>query len=184
VDDDGPAFGRLTRYTASSSNLNVADPSSRKVLIGETWTTGVPSLYNTHTIGCLRFGNDGSLLISTGDGAHAEVADAGGKDPTGFGPGRTDPIEDIGAFRSQWIGSLAGKILRVDPETADGLPTNPFYTGNPKDIASRVWAYGLRNPYRFTVRPGTGSLDPLQPAPGDAPHRRGRLAHVGRDQRV
>jgi glucose/arabinose dehydrogenase/PKD repeat protein len=166
VDDDGPAFGRLTRYTASSSNLNVADPSSRKVLIGETWTTGVPSLYNTHTIGCLRFGNDGSLLISTGDGAHAEVADAGGKDPTGFGPGRTDPIEDIGAFRSQWIGSLAGKILRVDPETADGLPTNPFYTGNPKDIASRVWAYGLRNPYRFTVRPGTGSLDPLQLHPG------------------
>ena len=166
VDDEGPTFGRLARYTVSLTDRNVADPASRFILLGQTWTTGVPSLYNTHTIGSLRFGVDGSLLVSTGDGAHAEVEDAGGKDPTGFGPGKLDSQEDIGAFRSQWIGSMAGKILRLNSATGGGLPSNPFYTGNPFDNSSRVWAYGLRNPFRFAVRPGTGSSAVGLPHPG------------------
>jgi PKD repeat protein/glucose/arabinose dehydrogenase len=166
VDDEEPAFGRLTRYTASASNRNRADPASRVVLLGETWRTGITSCFHSHAVGALRFGDDGSLLLSAGDAASASFMDDGGSHAACFGSGRTDPAEDIGAFRSQWIGSLAGKVLRLDPSTGGGLSTNPYYTGNPLDAASRVWVYGLRNPFRFCVRPGTGSPDPTDGLPG------------------
>ena len=166
IDDGGPAFSRLTRYTASSSDPNVADPASRLVLIGSTWQTGIPSVSSTHTIGALRFSPDGSLLVSSGESAHADSPDAGGKDPSAFRPERTLPAEDIGAFRAQWIGSLGGKILRVDPASGGGLPSNPYFTGNPFDNASRVWAYGLRNPFRFCIRPDSGGLNPASGQPG------------------
>jgi glucose/arabinose dehydrogenase len=166
IDDDAEAFARLTRYTASAANQNIADPASRTVLVGESWSTGPASLSNSHTIGCLRFGLDGSLFMSAGDGALIANADAGGRNPQAFVPGKLNPLEDIGAFRSQWIGSLAGKVLRLDPETGGGLPSNPFYTGNPSDNPSRVWAYGLRNPFRFAVRPSTAGPDPSSPLPG------------------
>ena len=166
VDTDVPTFGRLTRYRASAGDPNVADLGSRQVLIGATWPAGIPCLHNTHGTGSLRFGEDGTLLVSTGDGAFVSPPDAGGRHPTAFGPGKFPTSENIGAFRSQWLGSLAGKILRIDPQTGGGLPSNPYYTGNAFDNASRVWAYGLRNPYRFQVRPGTGSLDPAAGRPG------------------
>src|SRR5262249_31540273 len=64
------------------------------------------------------------------------------------------------------ITSLNGKILRVDPATGRGLPSNPFWDGNPGSNRSRVFAYGLRNPFRFGVRPGTGDTDPALGNPG------------------
>jgi glucose/arabinose dehydrogenase len=140
VDDDGPAFSRLTRYTASGSNPDLADPYTRLILIGQSWADGIPALYNTHTTGTLRFGTDGTLLVSNGDGAHADTPDPGGRDPSGFGLGKFPAAEDIGAFRSQWLGSLAGKILRIDPATGEGLSSNPFYDGNPMSSASRLFA--------------------------------------------
>ena len=161
-----PSFGRLTRYSADPANPNTADPASRLVLLGHGWQDGIPSLYHSHAVGCLRFGEDGSLLVSAGDGAHADGVDPGGRDPAGFVAGRFPSAEDIGAFRSQSIESLAGKILRVDPETGEGLASNPYYTGRGTDNASRVWAYGLRNPYRFCLRPGTGSPSLLSGNPG------------------
>jgi len=161
-----PSFGRLTRYSADPGNPYTADPASRLVLLGRSWRDGIPSLYDSHTIGCLRLGEDGSLLVSTGDGAHADGLDTGGRDRAGFGSARFSSTEDIGAFRSQNIASLAGKILRVDPGTGEGLASNPYYTGKGTDNASRVWAYGLRNPYRFCVRPGTGSPAELSGNPG------------------
>jgi glucose/arabinose dehydrogenase/PKD repeat protein len=165
-DDEGSSFGRLVRYTVSASNPNAADLSSRRILIGQTWADGIPSLTGTHGIGSIRFASDGTLLLSAGDGAHVSTPDAGGRDPGAFQPGRIPVSQDIGAFRSQWLGSLGGKILRLDPATGEGVPSNPYFTGNPADNASRVWAYGLRNPYRFTVRPGTGSSDPAAGSPG------------------
>lgn len=164
VDDNSAGFGRVTRYTASG---NVAIVSSRRIVLGNSWADGVPSPYHVHTVDALRFGSDGSLLISTGDAAHQVDPDAGGRDPDSFGPGKISTLEDIGAFRAQWIGSLAGKILRIDPATGSGLSSNPFWTGNGTDNQSKVWAYGLRNPWRFTVKPATGSSNPADGNPGD-----------------
>ncbi len=162
-DSEQESFGRLTRYTtALDANGNrVADLASRLVLIGATWSEGIPSLHFSHAVGDLRFASDGSLFLSAGDGAHWDVTDPGGFDPGGFGPGKFDASEDIGAFRAQSPTSLAGKILRVDPATGLGLSDNPFWTGNAADHASRVWALGLRNPFRFCLIPGTGPIDEL-----------------------
>jgi len=139
-DSEQETFGRLTRYT-TAIDVNgdlLADPASRTVLIGANWREGTPALHFSHTAGDLRFAADGSLLVSTGDGAHFDVTDFGGYDPAGFGSGKFDASEDIGAFRSQSLTSLAGKILRLDPATGLGLPDNPFWTGNAADNASRV----------------------------------------------
>src|SRR5688572_9936674 len=166
VDPDGDgndaeqeSFGRLTRYTTTLDEYGdlVADPNSRLVLIGATWPEGIPSLHWSHAIGSLRFGTDGSLFVSSGDGAHYDLTDTGGFDPNGFGPGKFPPSEDIGSYRSLSLTSLAGKILRIDPATGLGLPDNPYYTGNPADHASMVWVLGLRNPFRIALRPNTGT---------------------------
>ena len=172
VDHDGTgdydrfdAFVRITSYAASAANPNVADLSTRNVLIGETFSTGIPACFYSHNGGHLAFGNDGTLLVSTGDAASFSEVDAGGLYPDCFGPGRLDPSEDIGSFRSLRIESLAGKILRIDADNGDGIISNPFYTGDLTDIASKVWAYGLRNPFRFAVR-NNGSTDPNDGRPG------------------
>ena len=159
------AASRLTRYTVSADDPNVVDPASRKVLIGETFPEAIPSCFYSHTIGTLQFGSDGTLLVGAGDGADFNVVDPGGLHAPCFGPGLFPASEDIGAFRSQRLQSMAGKILRVDPETGDGLPSNPFYTGNASDNQSRVWVLGLRNPYRFTLKQD-GSTDPADGQPG------------------
>jgi len=52
-------------------------------------------------------------------------------------------------------------VLRLDPVTGGGLPDNPFYSGNPDDLVSRVLARGLRNPFRSTLIPGTGPREAL-----------------------
>src|SRR5690606_22741985 len=77
------------------------------------------------------------------------------------------PEENVGALRSQLVNCLNGKVLRIDPATGDGVPGNPFYDANaPRSPKSRVWALGLRNPYRFIRRPGTGSTNPADANPG------------------
>lgn len=163
-DDD--QFCRVTRYKFSTTSLNIADPSTREVLIGETWTEGFPTLTFSHAIGTIRFAADKSMLVGAGDGAQFSLVDPGGFDPNAFGPGKTDPAEDMGAFRARSLESIAGKILRVDKETGLGLPSNPYWDGDPSSDKSRIWAYGLRNPYRFSIRPGTGSLNPADGDPG------------------
>jgi uncharacterized repeat protein (TIGR01451 family) len=63
--------------------------------------------------------------------------------------------------------SYSGKILRLDPATGNGLPSNPYWNASqPKSIASRTWARGLRNPYRMTHVPETGSHSPADGNPG------------------
>lgn len=166
LDNYDDTYARLVRYEVSATDPNHVDESTRTVLIGATWAEGFPSGSGTHTIADLAWGADGSLFVSAGDGAHFEEADAGGLDPGLFAPGRTDPAEDIGAFRAQYLGSLNGKVLRVDPETGLGYPSNPYFDGNPASNQSRVWAYGLRNPFRITRRPGTGLSDPSAGNPG------------------
>lgn len=172
VDHDGSgsyqrtdAFSRLTRYTADTNNPNRANLSSRHILVGETFSTGWPACYYSHVIGTVQFGNDGSLLVGSGDAASYNHTDAGGLYNNCFGPDRIDPVENIGAFRSIYNQSLAGKIIRIDPETGLGLPSNPYYTGDASDTESKIWVSGLRNPFRFSVGPD-GNDDPALGQPG------------------
>lgn len=168
-DYDGLAasFGRLVRYTMSATDSNALDPDSRTVILGTTWSDAWPTGSFAHHVDDIAWGTDGSMLLSSGEGSHYVGVDFGGQDPDLFAPGRVDPTQDVGAFRAQMLDSPGGKVLRVDPETGLGLPSNPFYVdGDPASPRSRVWCSGLRNPFRVTVRPGTGASDPALGNPG------------------
>ena len=78
--------------------------------------------YSNHNGGQLLFDRTGKLLVGLGDGGSVG-----------------DPAD-----RAQSLGSDLGKILRIDPSTGQGLPDNPY------PVNSRVWALGLRNPWRFS----------------------------------
>ncbi|HKR03442.1 MAG TPA: PKD domain-containing protein [Bacteroidia bacterium] len=164
-------IARVTRYTANSAtNFTTVIPGSRLILVGENKKTGIPVLHESHSGGQLVFGSDGSLLISTGDGASYAFVDSGGGQSY-WQQALTDTImrnkENIGSFRSQLVDCLNGKILRVDPATGNGLPTNPYYDSSfPRAAKSRVWDLGLRNPFRMTLRPGTGVTDITAGDPG------------------
>lgn len=159
-------IGRVTRYTTTTSGGNlVAIPSSRKILIGESKSTGIPILHESHGVGSLVFAADGTLLLSCGDGASYNVVDDGSISHTYYSQALTDgiirPEENVGAFRSQLLNSHNGKLLRINPENGDGISSNPFYDASaPRSAKSRVWAMGLRNPFRTSIKPGTGSTNP------------------------
>lgn len=162
---------RITRYTAVGPMFNTVDPASRFVLLGETAQTGVPNLHESHSTGSLVFGTDGTLLATLGDGASYSSVDVGSAGETYWSQALADgiirPEENVGAFRSQMLGSYNGKLVRLDPNTGNGVPSNPFYDPQaPRSAKSRVWALGLRNPFRMTIRPGSGSTDPADGMPG------------------
>ena len=157
------SIGRITRYT-----LNIADgfqtivPGSRTVLLGESPSTGFPIIYQSHGVGMLAFGLDGSLFAGSGDSASFAEIDTGGpragSSNTALADGIIQAKEDVGAFRAQLVDSLAGKIIRISPENGDGLATNPFFdAGAPRSARSRMWAMGFRNPYRFSVKPDSAT---------------------------
>ena len=111
--------------------------------------------------------------MSCGDGASWQTTDVGGAQtgslllPQALADGILRPKEDVGAFRAQLVDSLNGKVLRIDPATGDGVPSNPYYdAGNPRSARSRVWALGLRNPFRMGLQPNTGSHFPPDGNPG------------------
>ena len=167
-------IGRITRYTATAeSDRSSTDPSSRRILVGSTIDTGLPILNQSHGVGSLAFGDDGTLLCSMGDSASFFGTDTGGSVPGGWvemalEDGIITPLEDVGSYRAQLLDSHAGKILRIDPGTGDGVPSNPWYHADaPDSPRSRAWTIGLRNPFRISVTPGTGSTDPAQGDPGE-----------------
>jgi glucose/arabinose dehydrogenase len=146
-------------------------------LITDEWCQQFPS----HSIGHLAFGPDGNLYVSGGDGASFGNTDWGqfgggansptpanpcGDPPSPVGTALTPPGAEGGALRSQSPRRVAGHpvllggdVLRVDPATGNGMPGNPMYNSqNPSSNASRIIGYGLRNPFRFTFRPGTSEL--------------------------
>jgi glucose/arabinose dehydrogenase len=162
-DGSGERVSRLMRVSALATDTNVADLSSEVVILGKNSTLAniadpasaeaadpTPSCDNngqpiddclasdssSHSIGTVAFGTDGSLFVSNGEGS------------TFINP-------DLRALRAQNLDSLSGKILRINPETGLGYSDNPFYDGNPAHNRSRVWSYGLRNPFRFAVNPAT-----------------------------
>ncbi len=76
------------------------------------------------------------------------------------------PTAEGGALRSQSIrrvegtsaAVLNGALLRIDPNTGYGVSSNPFYTGNGNNNQSRILAFGLRNPFRFTFQPNKSTV--------------------------
>ena len=162
---------RCTRYVAIGPAHNTVDPTSRTVLIGETPQTGGPILHESHGAGSLVFGTDGTLLVSIGDGGTYYSTDMGNAPDTyheqALADGIIRPQENVGSLRAQMVNSHSGKILRIDPNTGDGIPGNPWFdAAEPRAPRSRVWAMGVRNAYRFTVRQGSGSTDPAAADPG------------------
>ena len=160
-------IGRITRYTTSVVGPNlVANLASRNVILGETISTGIPILGETHGLGSLVFAADGTLLVTAGDAAHFEDEDNGSEPATAYAQALADniirPAENVGTFRAQLLNSHSGKLLRIDPATGDGIPSNPFYDpAQPRAPKSRVWALGLRNPFRMSIKPGSGSTNPM-----------------------
>ena len=166
-------IGRITRYQADvATNFTTTLPNSRKVLVGKDLTeSNFPILMTSHGVGSLSFGQDGTLLASFGDAAGFQQRDIGSAEETYYQQALADGIitekENVGSFKSQMLSSLAGKIIRIDPETGNGIASNPYFdAAQPKAAASRIWAMGLRNPYRFIFKPESGEHDPSLAQPG------------------
>lgn len=166
-------IGRITRYEATeASERSTIDPKTRRVLVGGSITDGLPILHQSHAVGSLAFGTDGTLIASMGDSASYGGVDTGGQVDGGWidqalADGIITPDQDLGAFRAQYVDTLCGKLLRLDPESGFGVPSNPWFDPkSPRSPRSRVWSLGLRNPFRISMIPGTGSTDPADGDPG------------------
>ncbi len=160
---------RLSRFTLTNGVAG-----AEHVLV-EDWCQQMPS----HSIGSLGFGSDGYLYASGGEGAVPWAVDYGqyggstgsptpanpcGDPPGGIGVKNTSPSGRGGALRSQGLRRPAGEhvplngtIIRINPATGAAAPTNPL-AGSASPNAARIVAYGLRNPFRFAMRPGTSEL--------------------------
>ena len=110
---------------------NIADPTSGRLVLS------IPDREPNHNGGMLAFGPDGHLYIGVGD-------EGGHNDEYGNG---------------QNLGTLFGKVLRIDPSPEGGYST-PADNLCPASVSCRpeIWAYGLRNPWRFSFDRVTGDL--------------------------
>ncbi len=154
--------GRLSQLTASGDTMT----GPEKVLIND-WCGQFPG----HTVGDLKFGSGGALYVSGGEAAGATSAidygqhkNACGDPPVPVGGNQRPPTAEGGALRAQSLRrpageprTLDGTIVRVDPKTGKGLPSNPL-ASSPDANERRVVAYGLRNPFRFATRPNSKEL--------------------------
>src|SRR5262245_6159963 len=163
---------RLSRLTASGNTM-----TGEQVLLSG-WCQQFPS----HSIGDLQFGPDGALYVSGGDGGNFVNVDVGqwggtlpnsqhpvtpknpcGDPPAGIGGAESAPSAEGGALRSLSLhrvdgpALLNGTVLRVDPATGAAMPDNPL-SASSDPVARRIVAEGLRNPFRFALRPGTDDL--------------------------
>ncbi|MGL4648168.1 MAG: PQQ-dependent sugar dehydrogenase, partial [Caldilineaceae bacterium] len=167
--DSGARVARVLRVEADRSNPSLHVPGSGVVIVGANSTyahIGNPEQGDTepfscfesgtgregasgpfvqdciategtaHTVDFLKFARDGSLFVSVGDGI----------------------VNGWGNWRAQDVNSLNGKILRIDPTTGAGYPNNPFAEDDLNANRAKVYALGMRNPFRYTFMPTTGEL--------------------------
>lgn len=124
----------VARYRVSADDPGVADRGSGAVLLE------IPKRYEDHNGGQLAFGPDGYLYIGVGDGGGKAEAER----------------------NAQRRAKLLGKVLRIDVDTGGndrpyGIPPDNPYANHP-EYAPEIWAYGLRNPWRFSFDRATGAL--------------------------
>lgn len=129
TDTDGNT--QVVRYSVQAGNPDAADPASAKTILT------VEQPFANHNGGLLLFGPDGMLYIGLGDGG------SGG-----------DPFRN-----GQDLGTLLGKILRIDVDAGDpyGIPPDNPFVGR-AGARGEIWAYGLRNPWRFAFDAEAGLL--------------------------
>ena len=126
----------VSRFSVDSGNSNLADETSELILLT------IVQPYTNHNGGDMAFGPDGYLYIASGDGGS-------GGDPEN---------------RAQNLNSLLGKMLRIDVDNPAGgnnygIPAgNPFANDGDDNTLPEIWAYGLRNPWRFSFDSQTGDL--------------------------
>lgn len=125
----------ISRFTVNKSTPDLADPGSEVVLLT------IKQPFSNHNGGKIAFGNDGFLYIGVGDGGS-------GGDPQKHGQNRA---------------SLLGKILRIDVDKTTealkyGIPRSNPYQGNSQGFKEEIFAYGIRNPWRFSFDKVTGDL--------------------------
>jgi glucose/arabinose dehydrogenase len=117
----------ISEFRRDASNPDVVDLSTERPLLT------IPKPYENHNGGMLQFGPDGYLYASVGDGDPGAVNRAG--------------------HFAQTLDDLLGNILRIDPRNGDpyAVPADNPFVG--RDIGARgeIWAYGLRNPWRFWI---------------------------------
>ncbi|MEL7339148.1 MAG: PQQ-dependent sugar dehydrogenase, partial [Bacteroidota bacterium] len=159
-----PTIARITRYQADkNTNFTTLVPNSRYVLLGSDAQDGLPIMSATHGNGCLQFGTDGSLLVAIGD----TYLNGSNFQTEAYAEGLITAEDTVGPWRSQSLNNPNGKILRINPSNGNGYESNPFFeSGNPRSAASRIYALGLRNPFRFIVKPNTGSHNTSDGSPG------------------
>ena len=129
----GPRRSVISRFSVSTED-SAADPNSEQVILE------VEQPYSNHNGGQIVFGPDGLLYVGLGDGGSAG-------DPKGHG---------------QNTGTLLGTILRLDVSSLDTAGSYAIPADNPlvgvEGARPEIWAYGLRNPWRFTFDSETGDL--------------------------
>jgi glucose/arabinose dehydrogenase len=140
----GPAAGeswnnltKISQFTVSSSNPNQADIGSEKIIL----QSNHPQF--NHNGGTIAFGPDGYLYISIGDGGNSDDV----------GPGHVIDWYKVneGGNGQDVCSNLLGNILRIDVSSGEGykIPSDNPFMNNPKP-KHEVYAYGFRNPYRFS----------------------------------
>lgn len=140
----------INEWKLSATNPNVIDPASRREVISFGKNAG------NHNGGTIAFGPDAYIYLATGDGGIANDAGTGHIEPGGNAQNLTTPL---------------GKMLRIDPLNPNLNPTSPnpissngqyrIPTDNPFQAAGQapeIYAYGLRNPYRFSFDKLNGRL--------------------------
>ncbi|GAB3469900.1 hypothetical protein GCM10027436_86930 [Actinophytocola sediminis] len=151
-----PVQNRLARYTADGDTA----------VDGKNLLTSWCQQFTSHSAGTLMFGKDGALYASAGEGAGYDFVDYGQRgNPCADPPGVQEPATaQGGALRSQSPRRPAGQprvlngtIIRIDPDTGEGLADNPFADSADAN-ERRIVAYGLRNPYRLTMRPDSNEM--------------------------
>jgi glucose/arabinose dehydrogenase len=125
----------IARFTVSPNNPNQANSDSEFIILE------INQPYGNHNGGQIAFGPDGYLYIGMGDGGSEG-------DPLGNGQNRS---------------TLLGKILRIDVNQPSAgrnytVPADNPFKGNTQDYREEIYAWGFRNPWRFSFDPPTGRL--------------------------
>lgn len=132
---DNPRRTVIARYKVMDGDPTQADPASEQVLLE------IDQPYSNHNGGQLRFGPDGYLYIAMGDGGSGGDPQGNGQDPS----------------------TLLGAILRIDVDNPEngmnyGIPADNPFKDNQQGYREEIFAYGLRNPWRFSFDSQTGEL--------------------------